>query len=172
MAANDKFLAANAKQITNIPADICIIKTGKMKQIETSISINKDVQTVWNKLMDFNSYPNWNPFVISISGEAIEDHYIKTSIIIGDKKPQHFKPKVLIVNPAKEFRWKGKFLIKGLFDGEHYFKLTKISENETRLVHGEKFSGILSGLILKMIKADTIKGFKAMNSALKNEVEQ
>lgn len=34
-----------------------------------------------------------------------------------------FKPKILIVEPNKEFRWKGKLGINGIFDGKHYFIL-------------------------------------------------
>ena len=82
-----------------------------------------------------------------------------------------FTPVVLVNQPNQEFRWKGKLFVKGLFDGEHYFKLEKISATETRFLHGEHFTGILKGLVLKMIEADTIKGFEAMNLALKSRIE-
>jgi hypothetical protein len=39
-------------------------------------------------------------------------------------------------------------------------------------VHGENFSGWLSGLILWLIQKETIRGFKAMNEALKIKAEQ
>lgn len=34
-----------------------------------------------------------------------------------------FSPEVLKAERGKEFRWLGKFLVKGLVDGEHYFLL-------------------------------------------------
>jgi hypothetical protein len=77
-----------------------------------------------------------------------------------------FKPRVLINNTNREFRWKGKLFINGIFDGEHYFILNKISDNKTELIHGEIFTGILSGLIFNKIYKDTIAGFELMNKGL------
>jgi hypothetical protein len=65
----------------------------------------------------------------------------------------------------------GKLGIKGVLDGEHYFQLKVIDSQKTELIHGENFSGILSGLLLKMIGEKTKNGFEAMNEALKIEVE-
>jgi len=48
-----------------------------------------------------------------------------------------FKPTVLNFDRNKEFRWKGKFGIKGIFDGQHYFKLEKLSKNQTKFIHRE-----------------------------------
>ena len=45
------------------------LKTKKMNKIKTIIVIDKDISKVWNVLTDFESYPNWNPFVRSIEGE-------------------------------------------------------------------------------------------------------
>jgi len=62
-------------------------------------------------------------------------------------------------------------MVPGLFDGEHFFKLETIDNDTTRFVHGEQFTGVLSGLIYKMVGEDTKTGFIKMNEALKNRVE-
>ena len=36
------------------------------KQIKTSIHINATKEKVWEILMDFEKYPEWNPFIKSI----------------------------------------------------------------------------------------------------------
>jgi hypothetical protein len=59
-------------------------------------------------------------------------------------------------------------LIAGIFDGEHYFLLEPIGESQTRLRHGEKFSGLLVGLLSGALSA-TEAGFTAMNMALKQQ---
>jgi hypothetical protein len=82
-----------------------------------------------------------------------------------------FKPTVLISEPAKEFRWIGKFLVKGLFDGEHYFILESVSPTQTRLIHGEDFRGVLVSL-LKGFVAKAKEGFGMMNEALKARAEK
>ena len=45
----------------------------------------------------------------------------------------------------------------GLFDGEHYFQLEPLADGRTRFVQGEHFSGLLCGLIMKMVGAETKK---------------
>ena len=82
-----------------------------------------------------------------------------------------FKPAVLAFSENKEFRWKGKLGINGIFDGEHYFQLTDLENNQTKFIHGEKFSGILIPLMGKTL--DKAKeGFALMNQALKAECEK
>lgn len=170
MAANDKFMAANANKSPLVSTDLCI-KITAMQKIETSIIINANTETIWNHLTDFSSYEKWNPFITKIMGDQNTGSKLKVSIKLENKKLQHFKPQVLTFKSREEFRWKGKLFFKGLFDGEHYFKLVKLSPNETRFVHGEKFTGILVPMIMKMIKEDTLNGFNTMNSSLKKVSE-
>ena len=142
-----------------------------MKKIETAIEINAPLEKVWSTLMNHKEYPNWNPFVKTITGSVIVGEKLATTIQLEGKKPMSFKPIVLVNETNQEFRWKGKMFVNGLFDGEHYFVLEKIDAEKTRFIHGEQFSGFLTGVILKMIQEGTIRGFKAMNTALKIRVE-
>lgn len=138
--------------------------------MKTEITINAPVSQVWGVLMDFEQYPNWNPFLREITGEAKVGTQLTNTIQSNEKKTMQFKPEVLVVEKDQEFRWKGKLFVSGLFDGEHYFIL-KEENGKTLLIHGENFTGLLSGVLLKMIEEDTEKGFHAMNLALKNRVE-
>lgn len=72
----------------------------------------------------------------------------------------------------EEFRWKGQFLFPGLFDGEHYFRLSAKADGTTRLEHGEHFSGLLVPLFKRRLLADTEVNFRAFNEALKEESEK
>ena len=143
-----------------------------MKSIRTEVIIDTNKEKVWEVLMSFEDYSKWNPFIKKISGSGIKGELLDVIIENPGKKPMKFKPQVLANIESKEFRWKGKLYVKGLFDGEHYFKLEDVEGGKTRLIHGENFKGILSGLILKMIKEDTIKGFESMNQALKSKLKR
>lgn len=81
-----------------------------------------------------------------------------------------FHPRVIRVKKNAEFAWKGNVLFPGLFDGEHFFRLEQAGQDQTRLIHGEKFSGILVPLLKGLLK-DTASGFELMNKALKERVE-
>jgi hypothetical protein len=142
-----------------------------MEKIETEILIEASPNKVWELLMDFPGYPEWNPFIKSISGSAAVGGQITVRIEPPDSGGMSFKPRVLKNDPVYEFRWKGKLLFPGLFDGEHYFLLHSVSDRSTRLIHGEIFSGILPPL-LKSTLRKTAQGFEMMNLALKMKAEK
>lgn len=134
-------------------------------ELKTEILINASPEKVWQTLTNFPDY-TWNPFIKSITGEVKVGNTI-TAELGG----MTFKPKVLKFEPQKEFRWKGKLFIKGLFDGEHYFLLEKQNDGSTKFTHGEIFSGILVPLFKKKLMTETKDGFVAMNEALKKSCE-
>lgn len=142
-----------------------------MKKIETEIVIASTPDKVWHVLTDFGSYLNWNPFIRSIEGEQKVGAQLTVMIQPVGGGSMRFKPVVLAFEQNKEFRWKGKLGISGIFDGEHFFKLIAQNDGTTKLVHGENFSGILVGLLGGMFQK-TKAGFELMNESLKAVCEK
>ncbi|MBD80915.1 MAG: polyketide cyclase/dehydrase [Crocinitomicaceae bacterium] len=140
------------------------------KQLETHIVINAPRKQVWSVLTELEHYSEWNPFIISSIGRANKGNRIKNTMKNGNKQ-MTFSPTITQLKENEIFEWLGHLFVPGIFDGRHYFKLEAIDSNSTRLIQGEYFSGILSGIILKSIKENTLDGFKSMNHALKNRVE-
>jgi hypothetical protein len=143
-----------------------------MHQLETQIAINASAERVWSVLMDFASHARWNPFVRSIEGSPAVGQSLNVFIQPPGSGGMRFRPEVLMVKPAREFRWKGKLLVPGLFDGEHYFKLEPRAEGGVVFHQGELFSGILVRLFKKSLDGATRQGFVSMNEALKLEAEK
>lgn len=142
------------------------------RQIETSVRIEANPETIWQHLTNASAFPEWNPLIRLMQGKPEVGQSIRVHIQLPESSVMRFSPKVLCYEPGVEFRWKGKFLFRGLFDGEHYFRLIREAEGKTRFIHGEKFSGILVAPLLKMIAAKTEKGFERMNLALKQRCEK
>ncbi len=142
-----------------------------MKHLATEIIINAPIETVWDELMDFKSYPEWNPFVISIKGRKMAGKNLQIVLKTLKGKEMHFEPVVIKCKTYDEFRWRGKFGIRGIFDGEHYFVLEALGTHQTVLMHGEFFSGLLVGIMGNLLK-DTKESFIQMNKALKARCEQ
>ena len=142
-----------------------------MKNIQTEILINTDITKVWDILMNFDNYPKWNPFITSISGEPKLGRRLTVSIKPPGGNGMTFKPNILTLEANKEFRWKGKLGINGIFDGEHYFILEVLENDKTKFIQGEKFSGLLVPLVCKMLDK-THKGFQLMNESIKKECEK
>lgn len=82
------------------------------------------------------------------------------------------EPQVQVANRGKEFRWLGKlFHIPGIFTGSHYFIFETTPAGQTKLRQGEEFSGVLAFLMKGSMGQQTMRGFEALNKALKERAE-
>lgn len=141
-----------------------------MKVVATELQIDAPPSRVWDVLTDFPSHSDWNPFVRFIAGRLRPGETLSVFIQPPGGKGMRFSPTVLSVQPNRELRWKGKLLVPGLFDGEHYFRL-KPANDGTQFEHGETFSGLLVALMPASSFGNIRAGFEAMNEALKIRAE-
>lgn len=140
-------------------------------EIETQVAIAASPARVWSLLMDFAGHARWNPFVRSIAGRPAPGERLDLFVQPAGGGGMRFRPVVLRAEPEREFRWKGKLLVPGLFDGEHFFLLEPRADGGVLLRHGERFSGLLVPLFRGSLDGGTRAGFIAMNEALKREAE-
>ena len=152
-----------------IPA---FITSPRTHRLDTSIGIDASPARVWGILTNFSDYPRWNPFIRSIAGELEVGATLVASIEPPGGRAMRFRPTIVEIDPQRELRWKGKLLIPGLFDGEHWFRLRSVSERHVVFEHGEQFSGMLVPRFRPTLDGSTRNGFVAMNEALKREAER
>ena len=138
------------------------------KEIRTEITIRSTPEKVWAILTDFEKYPDWNPFIRSVTGKVEKGEKISAQIAPPQGKTMTFKPTVLTKTENRELRWLGSVLFKGLFDGEHQFELTDNGDGTVRFVHSEQFRGIFVWLF---DLENTRNGFIQMNQKLKELAE-
>jgi len=143
-----------------------------MVEIKTEIEIRATAARVWAILTDFGKHPQWNPFVRSISGKPAAGETLTVSVQPPGGKGMTFRPKVLIAEPGRELRWRGRLLLPGIFDGEHYFQIRESNPGIVTFIHGEQFSGPLVPLAKSGLESGTKAGFEAMNRALKTRAEE
>ena len=141
------------------------------RQIEAQIEIDADPEAVWGALTDLQGYPEWNPFIRSASGDLEVGAKLSMRIHVPGGLRMHLWPKLLTVSQPAELRWLGHALIPGLFDGEHRFSLQRLKPQKTRFLQTEIFRGLLVPLFGAYIAAGALRGFEAMNTALKKRVE-
>ena len=111
-------------------------------------------------------YSDWNPFIVNVEGRFETGETLPNTVQTKPDKQRVFKPLILEARINEELRWVGRVGIPGIFDGEHYFILEP-HETQTRLIHGENFSGFA----LWFIDTDQyLENLKAMNLALSNRL--
>ena len=142
-----------------------------MKELHSQIEIDAPAERVWHLLTDFASYPQWNPFIRSISGEPRIGERLEARIEPPGARGMTFKPVVINAEPNRELRWLGRLLVPGLFDGEHSLEIEPLEENGVRFVQREAFRGLLVPLFARSLLGATQRGFEEMNRALKARAE-
>ena len=142
-----------------------------MREIQTEIEIEAPDSRVWEVLTDVSRFPDWNPFVKSLTGNLAEGEQIVVTLEPPGGKPTTFKPRIVRLEAGCELRWLGHVLVPGLFDGEHIFTVEPQDGNSVRFVQREEFTGLLAGPLLRMVGERTKLGFETMNEALKARAE-
>jgi len=97
---------------------------------------------------------------------------LKVKIQLPVQAPMTFTPTVTEVVSERAFRWRGKLLVRVLFDGEHIFEIDPNDDGRCDFVHRERFSGLLVALLWRLLEALTRSGFEEMNAALKARAEE
>lgn len=142
-----------------------------MYAISTEIGIDASAPRVWAALVDFAAYPLWNPFVRFIAGDPRVGAVLTVSICPPGGRGMTFRPVVVEATPGRALRWRGSLVVRGLFDGEHTFRIEPVRDGAVRFVHEERFSGLFVPLARRNLAGATRAGFVAMNAALKARVE-
>ncbi len=137
------------------------------RSIRTEIEIEAPATHVWEVLLDFESYPDWNPFLVEIRGKAVAGRSLAIKVQPTGRKPLSFRPRLLKVEPFRELRWRGRLFLPGIFDGEHSFVLEATDAHRVRFRQEETFQGLLVPLLWRSLDRDTRSGFDAMNEALR-----
>ena len=139
-----------------------------IQQIKTFIDIQATPETIWEALIDFEAYNDWNPMLQNMQGQVQLGTPLTFDVLIGENKRLKLTAKVIEVDTFRALSWSGGWPIA--FNGARYFRLEKIDEQHTRLHHGEDFKGVFHPLLARTIKGN--KGlYIAMNDALKARVE-
>jgi hypothetical protein len=135
-------------------------------KIATSVEIDAPPARVWEVLVDLPAYREWNPFIVEAAGRVAVGETLSLRMALPGWEPMTIEPRLLVVEPGRELRWKGRLVLPGLFDGEHAFVLTPLADGRTRLDHVESFAGLLLPIAKGLIHDATEESFRALDAAL------
>jgi hypothetical protein len=137
--------------------------------IRTAVEIDASKEKVYAVLADLESYPEWNPYHRKVEGEFKQGAELKIHVLRPDGKRVEVPPHMLRIQENEEITWGGG--VRGIFYGEHSFRLESGLDGKTLLKHNEDFSGIAIGFA--DLPPDVIAdGYQQMNLALKRLLEE
>jgi hypothetical protein len=153
---------------------LIVIKLNMMansgKTLSTEVIIEASAEQVWIEITEIANWEKWNPFIIKSVGTIAKGEKLQNTHVMGDKTVV-FKPRVIEFEEGKSYSWIGRLIMPGIVDGKHSFEVVPMGDGKVKLLHYEKFSGILSGMMVKKYGDETLEYFKQMNAALKVWVE-
>lgn len=140
-----------------------------MRVVEVRRRIDAPPEVVWEVLVDFESYPEWNPFIESIEGVPLPGQRLRVRLTPPGGRRVTVRPTVTAAEENRRLEWEGSLFVPGLFDGRHEFRIEREGEG-VRFVHREIFSGIFVHVLLD--EGSIRRGFEAMNAALAKRAER
>ena len=88
-----------------VPGIFAVLQSPATKnEIQTEILIKATPEKVWSLLCEFEIYPEWNPFIKSLSVKVETGNRIKVKIAPTESGEITFKPRVLKFEKKVELR--------------------------------------------------------------------
>jgi len=139
------------------------------RELDSWIDINASMSEVWNILVDFDAWENWNSFIPLVQGKFDVGRTMKIKVVSPGMKEMFFEPKIYEIVANEKISWGGSFLIF-IYNGVHEFLLEYVESDVTRFRQLEKFKGPITLLMHNMI-LKTALGYQNMNEEFKLYVE-
>lgn len=126
------------------------------RDIDTFVHIDAPIFVVWDVIVDFDCYRDWNPFIIDASGKAEVGQGLRLRMQ-RPKKPNEevHQPTVTVVEKERKLQWSG---------------IEEVGAGGVLLRQREDFGGLTmpfaGGMVWRIEE-----GFMIMNAALKVRAE-
>ncbi|MEX0762164.1 MAG: SRPBCC domain-containing protein [Dehalococcoidia bacterium] len=137
--------------------------------IRAEVDLEAPASRVWAILMDFDSYKEWNPFMIGVSGGVEKGASVRVTAVTPSGKQFRFEPQIVDVTPGKRFSWREGS--SGLFERVVVFEVDSLDVARSRFIHSAEFRGALVPFKSGAIR-DLEAGYTTMNEALKARAER
>ena len=140
--------------------------------VRTEVVIRASSQRIWELLLDFDTYPRWNPSIRRVHGRALPGEPATLWIPLLPFGPCLPAPVIFFeVEPAQRLRWIGIFLFPWLFRGDHRFILQPEEAHCIRVIQEETFHGLLVPLLAPLLRGHVRRLFRRTSLVLKQLAE-
>ena len=141
-----------------------------MLEVRSEIEIEAPASRVWTLFTDFQSYPDWNPFIVRALGQPRMGMELNIVIVTPEGRELRFSPRVVRLTQNSHLTWTSGLFVPGLFDREISFDVEPLGDERCRFVHTGRFRGILVPFRSETL-SDLEVGYHRMREALKARAE-
>jgi hypothetical protein len=124
---------------------------------------------VWDVLVDFQRYPDWNPFTVGVHTTGRVGDPVRLDVVLGGRR-MTMRERMRVNEPLQRIGW-GLHLLGGvLLDCTRVQELQDAGDGSTRYVCHESFRGLSVPLFFRHYRAPMQAGFEACAEALEQRV--
>ncbi len=139
------------------------------KTIQSEVTIDAPVETIWRILTDFENYERWNPLQTSVRGDARLGAKVDLALSPPHGETEEYSPEITILRPNRKLAWMSRQVVPGISDREYEVILTPVGENLVRVDFHKRFEGIT---IPFTSTAEEEVGLDLMAQALRRRAEE
>ena len=142
-----------------------------MNEVEVFVEIDAPPAVVWEALLAFDSYPEWNPLTRQVGGITIDGTERRERAVFTDGRGLLDGQLLVTVAPNERLAWLDRFVLPFALDRYHEFHLQPIDDGQrTRLLQRETVRGALSSVVFDETELE--RAFVAMNKAVAARAER
>ena len=147
-------------------------KSAFTQEIYTECEINAPAYKVYSVISDFTNYHLWTN-EITISGDTQTGGKMQVNVKTADNGNMWFKlSSKMKINNERIIAFDNVLCVPFLFLGKHRFEIIPLSEDKTKFINAEEFSGFTVPFVRKKNLLQNTRRFKEnVNYALKKRVE-
>ena len=141
-----------------------------MFEINHEIEIDAPASSVWAVITDFDSYPQWNPFVVSAKSSLKPGEPIDMKVkLLGPVQRQ--VEIILDVEEGKGFRYCMKPFPFGALSSERSHNIIDLGDDRCRYQSHFHLQGWMMPLVRGLMRPALHRGFGGMSEAIKQRAE-
>jgi hypothetical protein len=141
------------------------------RAISSEIDIDAPRDLVWSILRDFDAYPEWNPFTVSVRTTLALGSPVDMQVRLRPPKAMHQVEYVSEVVEGERVCWGGNVGPRWLITADRCQVLTDLGGGRTRYFTTDVFRGIGVGLMFLVVGRHVQRGFDEVGRALKARAE-
>jgi hypothetical protein len=138
----------------------------------TTFAVDAPAEKVWEVLIDFDRWAEWNPSIPSIEGEPRVGSTVAMTLAMPGRPSAKVKAKLTQVEPDRRLVWDGNIGMDRLFAGHREFLIEPQPDGTVHFTHVEEVSGLLFPLFRAVMGAAIRRHHEDLNAAVKERAEE